>query len=399
MAPIRVGIVGLSAQPATWGQLAHHPFLSKSPHYKIVALCNSSIASGQAAIKFYGLDPETTKAYDNYAALATDPDIDFLIITTRADTHYDAVLPALKSPPKSLKGVYCEWPLAATTEQAKEMHDLAKKAGLKTVVGLQGRLSPTVTALRRLIQSGRFGQIHSINYHGAINVWQNNAAGAKYYYFMDKAVGGNLLTIYGGHCLDSLLYALDAELVPGGYKPMLANLRPRMWRTGADGQVLKDEGTYEKNTPDQILLQGRVKLGDVDDGDTEGPSSDPVLSFHLRAGNRFSPTSPGSTWRIYGTKGEVVVEFASAGPQIGAPTSMKFSNMKTGEVEDLLPEAVEGGRLDGSPDVAWTDLPTPGQNIGRIFEAYALAKQDNYANWGEAVKRHELLDEFWASGM
>jgi predicted dehydrogenase len=367
MGRIRVGIVGLSVSKGSWGQLAHLPRLQESPNYEIVALCNSSVKAAQAAIKEFNL-PETTKAYDKYDDLANDPNVDLYVVTTRADTHCGIAMHALKAG----KNVYVEWPLAATTEEAREMVSMAREKKLKTIVGLQGRASPTIHKVKQLVDSGRLGDIHSVNFQGAINVWQNNAAGSKYYYFMDKKVGGNLLTIYGGHVLDSLFYAVG-ELKPGSYTPMLGNLRPKMYKTNEDGTLTKE--LYDKNTPDQILLQGRL-------------ARDPpaVFSFHLRAGDRFIG-SPGSIWKIYGTKGELTVEFASAGPQITGATSFRFSNSDTGEVEEIkVDEGVE----------EWTKLPAPGQNIGRLYEAYAEGA--GYADWELALKRHELLDEFWASG-
>ena len=140
----------------------------------------------------------------------------------------------------------------------------------------------------------------------------------------------------------------------------------------SDGSL--SEELHEKDTPDQILLQGRLE---------RHPSA--VFSFHLRAGDRFIG-EPGSTWRIYGTKGELAVEFASAGPQMAKATSIRFSNAAKGEVEEIV--ADEGGE-------EWTGLPTQAQNIGRLYEAYATGKP--YADFDLAVKRHELLDEFWAS--
>ena len=346
--------------------LAHLPRLTSSPNYTIVALCNSSVSAAQAAIKAYKL-PSTTKAYASYDDLANDPDVDLYVVSTRADTHYSVALPALKAG----KNIYVEWPLAATTAEAQEMLSLAHQRNLRTIVGLQGRASPSIAKVKALIDSGHLGEIHSVNFQGAIHIWQNNAVGSKYSYFMDRKVGGNLLTIYGGHVLDSLLYAVG-ELKKGSYTPVLGNLRRRMAKTLEDGTL--SEEMYDKDTPDQILLQGRL--------DRDPPA---VFSFHLRAGDRFIG-SPGSIWRIYGTKGELAVEFASAGPQIGQASSFRFSNSETGKVEEI--SADEGGE-------EWTSLPTQGQNIGRLYESYAEGRESEYGDWELAVKRHELLDEFW----
>lgn len=358
--------MGLSSKSSAWATLAHLPRLASSPNYQIVALCNSTLESTKAAIKAHHL-PETTRAYDSYDQLAADPDVDLYVVSTRADTHYDVAMPALRAG----RNVFVEWPLAATTAQAREMAALARQKNVKTVVGFQGRMSPSVEKIKELIDTGVLGDIHSVNYQGAIHVWQNNAAGNRYHYFMDRKIGGNLLTIYGGHILDSIFYAVG-ELKPGSYSPLAANLRPRMHVMQPDGSLSAE--LYDKDTPDQILLQGRL--------DRNPPA---VFSFHLRAGDRFID-GPGSTWRIYGTKGELAVEFASAGPQMAGAVSFRFSNADKGEVEDI---AVD----EGGPE--WTTLPTQGQNIGRLYEAYAGGRP--YADFDLAVKRHELIDEFWAT--
>lgn len=358
--------MGLSRKADAWATLAHLPRLATSPNYQIVALCNSTLESTKAAIKAHNL-PESTKAYDSYDQLAADPDVDLYVVSTRADTHYEVTMPALKAG----RNVYVEWPLAATTEQAKEMAALAKEKKLKTIIGLQGRVSPTLRKVKELIDTGALGEIHSVNYHGAIHVWQKNAAGERYHYFMDRKVGSNLLTIYGGHILDSIFYAVG-ELLPRSYTPLAANLRPRMHLLKDDGSL--SEELYDKNTPDQILLQGRLD---------RHPQA--AFSFHLRAGDRFIG-GPGSTWRIYGTKGELAVEFASAGPQMAKATSFRFSNAEKGEIEEITID--EGGK-------EWTDLPTQAQNIGRLYEAYAQGQL--YGDFDLAVKRHELIDEFWAT--
>jgi predicted dehydrogenase len=70
MAPIRVGLIGLSGAPpekyegTSWTPNAHLPYLKVSPHYEIVALLNSSVDSAKAAIARYEL-PNETKAYGN----------------------------------------------------------------------------------------------------------------------------------------------------------------------------------------------------------------------------------------------------------------------------------------------------------------------------------------------
>lgn len=367
MAPIKVGILGLSTKPSAWATLAHYPYLKSSDHYKIVAVCNSSLQSSQAAIEHFGL--KDAKAYDKYDALAQDPDVDLYVVSTRADTHYDVAKPGLLAG----KAVYVEWPLGANASQAREMADLAKKNGCRTIVGLQGRAAPSVLTVKKIIDSGRLGEIHSVSFIGTTNVWQDNAASERYNYFMDRKVGGNLLTIYGGHIIDSITCAVG-ELE--SWTSMAGNLRPKMKVKTVDGTISDEE--YDKNTPDQMILMGRLAR-----------SPPAVFNFHLRAGDKFTG-QPGSTWRIYGNKAELQMTFKSAGPQIGRAETLKICDFeKGGEVIDVVDEIDEGGER-------WTSLPEQGQNIGRLYEAFALGEAGkDYGDWEHAVKRHEMIDGFY----
>lgn len=76
MAPIRVGIIGLSkAAKTSWAAAAHFPYLKNcNGKYEITALCNTSVTSAQSAIEAFGL-PSITKAYGNPEDLAKDQDV------------------------------------------------------------------------------------------------------------------------------------------------------------------------------------------------------------------------------------------------------------------------------------------------------------------------------------
>ncbi|KAK5081249.1 transcription regulator gal80 [Lithohypha guttulata] len=368
MAPIKVGILGLSTKPSAWATLAHYPYLKSSQHYQIVAVCNSSLQTSQAAIDHFGL--KDAKPHASYESMAQDPNVELYVVSTRADSHFEIAKPALLAG----KAVYVEWPLGANKDEARQMADLAKQNGCRTIVGLQGRVAPSVVTVKKIIDSGRLGEVHSVSFQGTTNVWQDNAASERYSYFVDRKVGGNLLTIYGGHIIDSIT-SVVGELQ--SWTTLSGNLRKKMKVKRDDGSY--SEEVYEKDTPDQMMLMGRLAR-----------SPPAMFSFHLRAGNKFTD-QPGSTWKIYGTKAELQMVFKSAGPQIGRAESIKICDFeKGGEVSDVTDEIDEG------PGDRWTSLPEQGQNIGRLYEAFAKGEVGkDYADWEHAVKRHEMIDGFY----
>jgi predicted dehydrogenase len=217
--------------------------LRTSPHYQILALCNSSLESTKAAIKAHDL-PAETRAYSSPEELAADKDLDLIVVSTRVDTHYGLAKTALNAG----KNTFVEWPLGSNASQARELVSLAKEKGVKTVIGLQGRREPSVLKAKEIVESGRLGTIHSVNVHSTAGIWQNGAVGERYDYMLDKKVGGNLLTIYGGHGLDTIFF-VHGELKKG-YSTLLGNLRPRMHKLASDGK--RSEETFVKDTPDQV---------------------------------------------------------------------------------------------------------------------------------------------------
>lgn len=201
MAPIRVAIVGLAAEApkeagvGTWGVLAHLRSLAASPHYDLVAVCNSSVASAQKSIDFHKLG-SSVKAYGSTADLATDLEIDLVSISINVEKHLVAARPLLEAG----KQVFMEWPLGKNIAEAEELQTLAEKNGVKTSVGVQLRSDPLVKRLKKILAEGTVGEIRSSTVAGCTSILPADmwARGAEYY--IDWAIGGNEFTIFIGHC-------------------------------------------------------------------------------------------------------------------------------------------------------------------------------------------------------
>ena len=201
MAPIRVGIIGLSTSAKTsWASSAHLPYLkAATDKYQIVALCNSSVESAQKSISQYGLSP-STKAYGDTNDLAKDPDVDLVVCSVRVDRHLSTTRPSIEAG----KDVFVEWPLASNVDDAKTLADLARQKNVRCMVGLQGRTSPVLLRVKSLIESGKIGKLlsSSVVASGITRTRDNVPEGLRY--FMDKKVGGNFVTIGMGHSKASL---------------------------------------------------------------------------------------------------------------------------------------------------------------------------------------------------
>ncbi len=67
------------------------------------------------------------------------------------------------------KHIYCEKPLASTSEEALQLARLAKKAGVRNGVVQDKLFLPGMLKLKRLVDSGFFGRIHSVR--GEFGYW------------------------------------------------------------------------------------------------------------------------------------------------------------------------------------------------------------------------------------
>ena len=84
MAPIGVGIIGLSADPSAWATVAHVSPLKSAPlneKFKLVAVCTSSPESAKKAAEAHGISAD--KAYSSAEDIANDKDVDLVVVSVK----------------------------------------------------------------------------------------------------------------------------------------------------------------------------------------------------------------------------------------------------------------------------------------------------------------------------
>ncbi|KAK8128209.1 hypothetical protein PG984_009317 [Apiospora sp. TS-2023a] len=373
MSPIKVALIGLSANAATsWAAKAHLPYLLSAEgraKYTIVALCNTTTTAAERAIAHFGLDPGTTKAYGDPAALAADPDIDLVVVSTRVDQHYSTVLPSLTAG----KDAFVEWPLAENSQRAAELARVAAEKGSRTVVGLQSWFAPSIVALRDLLAGGRrIGKVLSSEVRAAGGTLDRATLPPFLEYFADRDIGGNAFTIGLGHLFDYVQFVL------GDVHAMQSRLqlqRPDVKiKDPASGAIL---GTRKSNVPDLIYMTGTLPESDY-------VTNDATLHIRYRRGQPFKGEPP-MVWTINGEKGEIRF-IARGGPTVNVTSK---ENAPVIEVHDFATDEVERIDYDHGPRL---DIELPARNVGSVYEAFAARGESKYAGFDHAVKRHSQLD-------
>lgn len=109
------------------------------------------------------------RAYGSYEALLADEDIDAVYIPLPNHLHKPWTLAAAKAG----KHVLCEKPLALNAEEAQEMVDRCRDAGVHLAEAFMYRHHPRITRVKEIVASGEIGELRGIRgvftFNGAAN--------------------------------------------------------------------------------------------------------------------------------------------------------------------------------------------------------------------------------------
>jgi predicted dehydrogenase len=353
-APLGVAVVG--AGPDHWSATAHLPAIAALDDVALHAVVTSSPESAAAAADRWGV-----AATHELERVLDDPDVDVVAVTVRVPRHAEIVEAAIAAG----KHVYCEWPLAVDTAEARTLAALsASRPDRVHVVGLQGRFSPHLRTAGELIADGRIGRPLTANLrlylpHGLVPRPAHRA------HLRHRTVGANVLTIQGGHALDMLRSVLG----PARVSPISIS-GGRMWAA----------------VPEFVVDTGERLPRDAQDNAVALLDLDGVVAV-----TQFSQTGPAESCEleILGTAGMLRLR-SHAQPQFGGLTL---------DVTPLGAGAAEPVEL--RPALAYASpLPAehPGHNVASAYAALAWAVRTSVVDpvlprFADAVDLHELLED------
>lgn len=146
--PLRLGVAGLGRAFSVM-----LPTLTRHPAVRLVAAADTRT---EARKRFAG--EFSANAYDTVAALCADPAVDAVYIATPHQFHREHATQAAEAG----KHLLIEKPMALTVEDCAVIVDAARRAGVHVVVGHSHSFDAPVQHLRKLIESGAFGQVRMI---------------------------------------------------------------------------------------------------------------------------------------------------------------------------------------------------------------------------------------------
>jgi hypothetical protein len=109
------------------------------------------------------------------------------------------------------KSVFVEWPLDRNLPIAREMLSLSQINGSKTIMGLQGSFSPIIRKMKEIVGSGEIGKVLGSTIMASLGNGDTTER-KNVRYFLEREVGGNVVSIHLGHSLEFI--ASGSYLLP-----------------------------------------------------------------------------------------------------------------------------------------------------------------------------------------
>ena len=201
-----------------------------TPRLKV--LCGRTRARVEAAASQLGWEETGT----DWREVVDRRDIDIVDICTPGDMHAEIAIAAAQAG----KVVFCEKPLAHTTDDAERMLAAVERAGVAHMVCHNYRRAPAVMFARRLLDEGCIGQVR--HYRGTyLQDWIVDPAFPRVWRLEKDKAGSGALGDIASHSIDLARYLVGQISEVAGMLETFIRERPLPDDPGRSGPVTVDD--------------------------------------------------------------------------------------------------------------------------------------------------------------
>ncbi|WP_041474045.1 Gfo/Idh/MocA family protein [Erwinia pyrifoliae] len=350
---IRVGITGTGG----WARYGHIPTLLALDNFDIVALAGRN----KEKVEKYAAQFGIARAYASPDELLASPDIDLVVVLAPTPEHGRLAKAVIEAG----KDVYSEWPLSTSTAESQQILALARAKGVKHIVGLQRRFSPSSRYWHDLIKQGCVGKIRAVRMSVGIDAF-GEVMPEFARWALDAANFTELLSIYGGHFHDMLFHGVG---FPQKLTAVVKNQFPLT-------TIAETGEKVPYTSPNEVMV-----IGTLSDGG--------LFSIQLEGGQKHRT---GLQIDITGTEGVLRITNAHG---FENKDDNSLAIMRNGvEAFAALPVPAEYAFLPVS------HLDASSQDVAYLYTAYARDKatgSDEATTFEDAVNQHRLIDQITES--
>jgi len=143
---IRIGVIGAGNNGC-----GHARYYHQSPRAEVVAVAETNPERAQSVASELGI--RTVSDFTEFL-----DDVDAVVISSPNFLHRDQAVACARAG----KHVYCEKPMGLSAEQADEIADAIKQAGVCSCVGFSVSFSEPIQTMLRYLREGRVGKLFSV---------------------------------------------------------------------------------------------------------------------------------------------------------------------------------------------------------------------------------------------
>jgi len=155
--------------------------LQKLEATECYAIASRTMERANEAAKEYGYE----KAYGSYEDLVKDPEVELVYIATPHSRHYEDMKLCIEHK----KPVLCEKAFTMNSEEAKEIKEMANKAGVFVAEAIWTRYMPSRSIIQQILDSGIIGNVSTLTANLSYKINQN------YRIVAPELAGGALLDV------------------------------------------------------------------------------------------------------------------------------------------------------------------------------------------------------------
>jgi predicted dehydrogenase len=235
MKTLNVALIGYKFMgKAHSSALLDYPFFFKhgvQPVRKVI------VGRHEAPLRQAAADFGWEEVATDWRTVVNRPDIDVVDIATPPSTHAEIAIAAAQAG----KHIFCEKPFTATLAEAERTLEAVTRAGVKHMLGFNYRRVPAIGLARRLIESGRLGQI----YHWRAVYLQDWIMDPQFprIWKLNRAIAGSgAHHELNSHLIDLALHLVGPITRVVGLEQTFVRQRPAPAETGKLSTMLTAEG-------------------------------------------------------------------------------------------------------------------------------------------------------------
>ncbi|HEX6986715.1 MAG TPA: Gfo/Idh/MocA family oxidoreductase, partial [Planctomycetaceae bacterium] len=185
------------------------PALQSTKHAKLAAVVTGTPEKKKVWREKYDIPESHVYDYETFDKIAENGDVDVVYVVLPNGMHHEYTIRAAKAG----KHVFCEKPMANSSQECREMIDACKQADRKLGVAYRCQFEPHHLECIRLAREQAFGKVRQIDAGFGFRIEDFPKDDPKHWRLEKKLAGGGALMDVGIYALNACRYLTGEEPV------------------------------------------------------------------------------------------------------------------------------------------------------------------------------------------